>query len=212
MVRIPRGVFRYFADDGYRKYVHGMILPRFGYSLQHWNRVIQIRTWKEIISNNDPNCLDVLEISPGLKTVWKEMPFKSYHAVSYPEFDICRIKMERQFDMIIADNVFEHLQAPDAACQNVLGMLRPGGLFLVATPFLYRIHGSPHDYSRWTPAGLSELLIRNGFACEGLQVGSWGNLRCVKASLRHWQYLGWGRDLSNDPNLPIIVWAFAQKA
>jgi len=91
-------------------------------------------------------------------------------------------------------------------------MLKPGGYAVIATPFLFRIHARPHDYIRWTAAGLRELLFQAGFGPDEVTVDSWGNKSCVRAhvggSVRDY---GFGRDMSNDPDYPIMVWAFARK-
>jgi SAM-dependent methyltransferase len=41
---------------------------------------------------------------------------------------------DASFDMVIADNVLEHLETPEAVFCEVARVLRPGGLFLVKTP------------------------------------------------------------------------------
>ncbi len=90
--------------------------------------------------------------------------------MDYPEFDITKQTIPKQFDVIIAEQVFEHLRHPYAAARNVRAMLKDDGVFLIATPFLIRIHGQPNDYTRWTPDGLKAFLEDCGFDAE---VRSW---------------------------------------
>ena len=55
-------------------------------------------------------------------------------------------------------------------------MLRDDGLFLIATPFMIKIHGHPQDYTRWTPDGLRAFLEDCDFVAE---VHAWGNRKAV---------------------------------
>jgi hypothetical protein len=41
-------------------------------------------------------------------------------------------------------------------------------------------------------------------------VDSWGNRACLKANLLAWRKLGPFSSLENEPNFPIVVWAFAR--
>lgn len=51
--------------------------------------------------------------------------------------------LDLTFDVVIAEQVFEHLQDPYSAARNVWRMLKEDGIFLIATPFLIRIHNLP---------------------------------------------------------------------
>ena len=140
-------------------------------------------------------------------------PLPSYwKSTEYPGFDICSEVLPRQFDLIIADQVFEHLQWPYRAGRNVWRMLKPGGHFVISTPFLVRVHRVPIDCSRWTPLGLSYLLQECGFEDKNIQTDAWGNRSCVKGNLNRWRKRGFFGSLKNEPDYPVMVWAFARKA
>jgi hypothetical protein len=47
-------------------------------------------------------------------------------------------------------------------------VLKPGGTVLAHVPFLYPFHAAPHDYQRYTPAGLRVLFE----AFEPLEAGT----------------------------------------
>jgi SAM-dependent methyltransferase len=164
----------------------------------------------EFIQALGPDRLDVLEISAGPQ--WRRaFEFRSFNETHFPDFDICSQTLERQFDLIIADQVFEHLPWPQRAGRNVFKMLRPGGTFIIATPFLLRVHKVPIDCSRWTEQGLSHLLQECGFPEGGIRTESWGNRACLIANLKKWRRHGWYRSLVNEPDYPVMVWAFARK-
>ncbi|MBZ9857283.1 hypothetical protein LB566_26150 [Mesorhizobium sp. CA13] len=98
------------------------------------------------------------------------------------------------------------------AAANIHAMTKPGGWAMVATPFLFRVHARPHDYNRWTPAGLRQLMIEGGFAEDDVQAFGWGNKACAKAHIGGpVRAYGLWRDLSNDEEYPLMVWAFAKK-
>lgn len=186
------------------------ILGAVGFDTTDWVRVVLYRRCFEFIRSLNPGNLDVLEISAGPQ--WKrEFAFRSYSETHYPEFDICSQVLDRQFDLIIADQVFEHLFWPYRAGRNVHQMLKPGGYFVVAVPFLVRVHRVPNDCSRWTEQGLNYFLQECGFSEDHIRTDSWGNRACVKANLNSWKRFGWGRSLRNEPDFPVMTWAFAQK-
>lgn len=187
------------------------VLESIGFNATHWARVVMYEKCFEFIHSLGPQRLDVLEISAG--PLWRQsFQFRSYTATQYPEFDICAQRLDREFDLIIADQVFEHLRWPYKAGKNVFSMLRPGGHFIIAVPFLLKIHEGPVDCTRWTEIGLGHFLQECGFVADLVKTGSWGNRACVKANFNRWRRYGWYRSLANEPEFPVMVWACAQKA
>ena len=199
-------------DAGFKNAVQ-RTAAAIGYDLTHLQRKVCNEACKRLIESLDPQRLDVLEISAG--ETWRRLPFRSYRTLDYPAHDICdpavAPELDGSFDLIIADQVFEHLLRPYRAGRNVLRLLRPGGHFLVMTPFMIRIHDVPVDCTRWTETGLRHFLIECGFDPDGLHAGSWGNLDAVKANFVVWGRVGWRRKLPNDPRYPVAVWALARK-
>lgn len=153
--------------------------------------------------------MDALEIAAGWK--WRERPWRSFTEMNWPDHDICRDTLDQRFDIIIADNVWEHLLHPWRATHHVLEMLKPGGLFINITPFMIRHHPIPHDCTRWTELGMRHFLADCGFDEATITTGAWGNASAVKANLHRWARTGWKRKLPNHPDFPITVWAFARK-
>jgi hypothetical protein len=183
-----------------------------GDATDQWARVVLNREVRAVVRSLRPEGLDALEISGNF---WKspEWPFRSYTSVSWPEYDVCaRTLGEAAFDLILAEQVFEHLLWPYRAARNVYAMLRPGGYFLISTPFLLKIHLCPVDCSRWTETGLQYLLAEAGFTLDAIKTGSWGNRACVVANFSRWEVFNSTRhSLENEADFPIVVWALARK-
>lgn len=173
----------------------------------HWCRYVMNQHTKAIIRNLVPESLSVLEIS-GIN--WRDLGFKKYRSIQYPEFDVCTAVLSEEFDLIVAEQVFEHIRFPLRAATNVLRMLRQGGTFLLTTPFLIHYHPTPLDLWRWTAHGLNCFLLDAGFV--GVRTFSWGNKQCVIANFGSWvDFDPQLHSLENDPLYPIVVWGTGQK-
>lgn len=178
----------------------------------HWCRVVMNREIEAFIRSLDCPNIDALEISgTGSQGRYE---FKSYRTVAFPEYDVCKGPLAHErFDLVIAEQVFEHILRPDLAAASVLQMLRPGGVFVISTPFLLKIHAQPHDLYRWTEHGMQQLLKTAGFKVT--RTGSWGNRDCLFADMTNglaWTAYNPARhSLQNEPQFAIVVWAFAEK-
>ena len=176
---------------------------------KHWCRVVMDEETDKLINNLPIASMNAFEIS-GDK--WKSKGFKSYKSAQYPDFDICSTATEEKFDLIIAEQVFEHLLWPYQAAKNVHSMLNPGGYFLISTPFLIRIHNFPVDCSRWTETGLKYFLAECGFELSNTVTGSWGNEDCVVANFYDWMPFNPKKhSLQNNEEFPLVVWALTKR-
>jgi hypothetical protein len=176
-----------------------------------WTRYVSEVETRRMVDALGVENVDALEISGH---VWTDRGFRSYRAVDYPEFDVCRDKLPERFGLIIAEHVFEHLLTPGIAARNILEMLIPGGRLLMVTPFLFRVHPCPYDCSRWTETGVRQFLVENGFPAETIQTGSWGNRRCAQKQLwsEYQLYHPLLHSIRNEPEYPIVIWALAMKS
>ena len=181
------------------------------------NRIVMQKASRAWVRGLDPSTLDAAEISGK----WGEsFAFRSYRRFSYPTYDPCTGPFRDdsgkvlKFDLILANQVWEHIDRPHAATRHVHRMLRPGGWFWLAVPFFIPYHAVPVDCSRWTARGLRNLLIEAGFDESRIQAYQWGNRA---AALRNME-LPWppehrpDDDLTDDPDFPIVSWAMAQRA
>lgn len=172
-----------------------------------WSRVVMNQAVTQLLQGLPFKQQHCLEISG---TRWREFGFASYRSIAYPEYDVCAACLPETYDLIIAEQVFEHLLYPYRAGKNVLTMLNPGGHFMVSVPFMLKIHDYPVDCTRWTEVGLKHFLHECGFPLDGIQTGSWGNRECIVANFDDWvMYEPDKHSLKNERDFPYVVWALA---
>jgi SAM-dependent methyltransferase len=66
---------------------------------------------------------------------------------------------DASFDVVLSVDVFEHIDKPWLAGQEIGRILRPGGLVYTSTLFSWRYHPCPIDYWRYTPEALESLMV-----------------------------------------------------
>lgn len=172
---------------------------------------------RQMVRDLNPPSLEVAEISGKWGAMFN---FREYSQFRYPQYDICEgpFKDEmgkvRKFDLILANQVWEHLDRPYLATKNVRKMLRRGGHFWLAVPFYIPFHAAPNDCSRWSARGLKNLLIECGFDEDAIRARQWGNRPAALRNMETaWppEYVEEGDSLDDDPDMPICAWAIAQK-
>lgn len=95
------------------------------------------------------------------------------------QHDICEpLPIQGGIDCIICCEVLEHVDDPFAAVRNLRAALKPGGLLLASSPFLWPYHGQPDvegdpfpDYWRFTAEGWRLLL--QDFAAVDVRAAEW---------------------------------------
>jgi hypothetical protein len=186
-----------------------LVFPEAKSASEHWQRVAMNQAVDAYIGSLRPHELSAAEISGDTHA---NKPWKSHTSLNYPSFDLCaELDSELEFDVVICEQVLEHVVDPCAAVANLRQLCAAGGHVIVSTPFLVKVHELPiyamNDYWRFTPRGLQTLLERTGLQVD--TVGSWGNRACVVGNLDRWSaYRPW-HSLRNEPDLPLQVWAFA---
>jgi SAM-dependent methyltransferase len=186
------------------------LYPEASRAPEHWQRLAMNREVDRYIESLDPATRSAAEISGDLHAGrrWKE-----YTSLNYPEFDLCApLSDERRFDVVICEQVLEHVVDPWQGAANLRRLCAPDGHVIVSTPFMIKVHELPEygmlDYWRFTPRGLRLLLERGGLEVESM--GAWGNRQSLVGNIRVWSaYRPW-HSLHDEPDVPLQVWAFAR--
>jgi SAM-dependent methyltransferase len=87
-------------------------------------------------------------------------------------------------DVVLCTETLEHVSDPTAFLGEMHRCLRSDGQAILTVPFAARWHFVPHDYWRFTPAGLNCLLERAGFT--DIQVYARGNALTVACYKINW--------------------------
>lgn len=117
--------------------------------------------WRRIILSRADAC-DSIDLEPrGL-----EQPTWVGDLMNMPQVP------SASYDTVVCHQVLEHLPEPGRALAEFRRVLAPGGALVLSAPHLSRLHELPHDYFRFTPAGLRVLLEHAGFADS--DVGTYG--------------------------------------
>ena len=97
---------------------------------------------------------------------------------------------EIRYDFAVIFNVLEHVLNPNLAIKNLSKILKKNGKIIGSTPFLFRVHGAPKDYSRFTKDHLIELLKSSNFKdIEIIELGTGPFLACISLLRSYLKYL-----------------------
>jgi glycosyltransferase involved in cell wall biosynthesis/SAM-dependent methyltransferase len=66
-------------------------------------------------------------------------------------------------DAVVMTEVLEHVNNPLATLREMARILKVDGQIVLTTPFVWILHEMPHDYYRYTPSALRNLLEDAGF-------------------------------------------------
>lgn len=99
----------------------------------------------------------ILNLGAGVSVIRQDVinvdsyPFENVDIVAdiadLPFEDVCA-------DALISEHVLEHISDPEKAINEMLRILKPGGLVYITVPFVMGFHSSPNDYYRWSDFGL----------------------------------------------------------
>jgi SAM-dependent methyltransferase len=88
---------------------------------------------------------------------------------------------EKSFDCVLMCEVLEHVTDPHKVLQQILTVLREGGITLISVPFLVGVHADPDDFQRWTARMLTSRLEECGL--EVIELSAMGGWWAVTADL-----------------------------
>jgi SAM-dependent methyltransferase len=77
-------------------------------------------------------------------------------------------------DCVISTQVLEHVRDLQITLTEMARVLKPGGNLLLTVPFIYPVHGLPHDYLRFTMNGIQALFEKDYKILEVVSLGRAG--------------------------------------
>jgi SAM-dependent methyltransferase len=79
--------------------------------------------------------------------------------------------VDSTFDYVWCNAVLEHVRKPWIVADEIVRVLKPGGVAVIQVPFLENVHGWPDDYYRFTPNGLRTLFEDLDEVAAGVSAG-----------------------------------------
>ncbi|MEJ1237887.1 methyltransferase domain-containing protein [Chryseolinea sp. T2] len=67
-------------------------------------------------------------------------------------------------DVVLSNQVLEHVINPEKAVNEVFRVLRPGGFIVGSVPHISPVHLEPYDFRRFTDLGVQKLMMDAGFS------------------------------------------------
>lgn len=136
-------------------------------------------------------------------------------APNAPEVDVQDLSAypADEYDLVILDEILEHVARPWVAVEEVRRILKPGGCLIASSPFLIAEHRMPKDYWRFTKDGYRVLLDQY----STVETGSWGNPGSVTYLMQGMMVSTQDAidagvfDLTDVEKFAISVWAYAWK-
>ena len=81
---------------------------------------------------------------------------------------------DESLDLVICQEVLEHIQEPWKAMKEITRVLKPEGRLYLQVPFIIGFHPCPNDYWRFTSEGIKQVVLESQFVIleSGESVGS----------------------------------------
>jgi len=89
-----------------------------------------------------------------------EMNPKAEHHI---DFDSKTTLPDNYADIVLSNQVLEHVDTPSGYLQEAYRILKPGGTIILTTHGYWFYHPTPNDYWRWTSAGLKKTMETEGY-------------------------------------------------
>ena len=123
------------------------------------------QTLKQLLADIDDDAV-MINIGAGNTKLHPNM--KGLEIEAGPGVDIVGSALDLPFedetvDLIVTQEVLEHVPDPFLAMREIHRVLKPGGRAYVQLPFVIGFHPCPTDYWRFTDQGIIELAVQAGF-------------------------------------------------
>jgi len=194
----------------YRKYTIGRLIGN-----DYWRTVMYSHISEKLASETVKG--EGVEFGGTNGIIQDMLPQVKWEVRNYPQYDITQeSSFERNWDVIIADQVLEHTSKPWEAIRLIGEHTKR--MAIITVPFLIGIHPSPHDYWRMTPRIINDLA-KPYFPYRDIQ--SWGS-----AKVNYWHAIYNRTSMllanipepeleaelnNNDPKKPFVIWAILSK-
>jgi SAM-dependent methyltransferase len=180
---------------------------RDGGPTDQWCRIVMNGKIRGHLVGLSPQTRSAVEVSGSS---YRDLAWRDYRPTSYEDLDVCAPPPNLDsYDVVICEQVLEHVEDPWRAARTLHDLCNPGGHVVVSTPFLIRVHPTPFDFWRFTEDGLRRLLESAGLVVD--ETASWGSKRAVRGNLSRFPPMRPWRSLRNEPDVPLVIWAFAHR-
>lgn len=141
-----------------------------------WRRA----NWRflEAEANHLPAEAALLDVGAGRGDFADLFSGRNYYALDvypYPEVDlVCDLSHTNplraaSFDAVLLMNVLEHVYDGRSLLRSLAHILKPGGVLIVAIPFMVKMHQVPVDFARYTHYALQRMGEDSGLALDKLE-------------------------------------------
>jgi len=122
----------------------------------------------------------VLDAGAGKAPYRKHFQHVTYETADFGELDkkyshldyTCRLDAlpmaDETYDLVLCNQVMEHIPDPPAVLREIARVLKPGGQAWLSAPLFYEEHEMPYDFYRYTRFGWQQMAMDAGFTVESL--------------------------------------------
>lgn len=151
-----------------KEYSHGRLRPQIGDAL--YLHLHDLLSAVEEVRTDEP--LTLLDYGCGSSPYRSLFPRADYRRADFLDIDQPDYRLESNsrvpekdglFDLVLSTQVLEHVPEPQIYLSECFRLLKPGGKVFLTTHGVFKDHGCPYDFQRWTADGLKLALEKTGF-------------------------------------------------
>jgi len=192
-----------------------------------FNYRLRKHIFKQELQNHIKDNLKLLEIGSGVSPITNNLPNAVYSELSHVaveylkktlkynsvQDDITKSNFNKnQFDIVIASEVFEHIEHDEAAFFEIARIMKENGLFLISVP-VHQWYWGPDDklvghYRRYSEEMILKAFNRVGFKMlKKIKIGNPFERMITLILSVMFIKSHFGKDNNKNPN-DILVWLF----